>query len=672
MPPGVTGCTRPVALGILAVVMALAPVSAEPRFGLGRLEGDAGVGFELGRKRTRVDGAVESESLRTRSDERLQLRNSGAWILAPGLATASFGATFGLLQEDAAIDGQDLSRRGRLLGYSFETVLLSDMPYTLTLFANRNETVASREFGGVSDTAFTNRGGSVRLGEDSILRDLGVRHFTSTLGARQEWTGETTTVLGQSFVRDEQRTVLTYEGNKGFETADLGLRYELTALEDRVNPLGSFRAHAATLSYSLDFGPTLNRRWDSYVRYAARTGASPNTFVSVDEALRLDHAENLFTDYRYLFSRSETPAGATNAHVGTVKAQHRLYQSLTTSLTGQGTLQELDGGTRASYAGQIDLDYQRKLGGYGRLLAGTGLRYQMDEQQLRRGRIDVLDEAHTAPARLGGDAGFTLANRFVIGSSIVVVDTRGGARLPAVAGVDYVVRQDGDFTKIVPLVGSAVILSGDPLAVSYSFELDPSAKFSTTTWRTTAGLDFGWVALSLAHEQSDQSLVSERDGNFLDDRRRDGRRSARTSPTTTRSPSCTMLRWRSVAESSSTLRASRAPSGSTRTASSSAPPVTTRTRTGTRGSSAPTTASARSARPVTGCAAGAARRTRPRPRRGRRWERAHGPSAPSPPWPRTPAPAAVARTARGAGSACWPSARSRRTARSATAGRWRR
>lgn len=501
-----------------AVVFASGEVGAQPWIGLGTWDGALEFGFAWDRRETKGDSGSNTKSGTTRYDERLTVRNTGAYYLDPRLVSTSFSGSFGLFQEQDRFDKGESSTSGKLLGYTFNTAILSEKPYSAATFASRTENVISREFGGRSEISFENRGGTFRLREDSILQDLGVRNFSSVVGARQEFTKEDTRVLGQTFKRDETRTILGYEGGKGFETSDLNARYEFTDLQDQAHGPGDFRSHSAELGYSLDFGENLNRRWNSRLSYFARSGLARNTLLAADEQLRIDHYENLFTDYRYLLTRIGTDAGDTTTHTGSAKAQHRLYRNLTTAATAQASRQDLPNGEQTNYYGQLDLDYQRAVPGNGRIFAGAGARYQIDDNQIAKSRIDVVDESHTAPIPLGGNAGVLLGNPFVMVSTIVVVDTRGGARLSTTLGVDYLIVQEGDFTKIVPLAGSPVILPGDPLAVSYSFDVAPSLRFSTVSWRASLGADFRWIAMSFAHERSEQSLLSGRDGRFLDDR----------------------------------------------------------------------------------------------------------------------------------------------------------
>jgi len=505
-----------------AIMLAPVEVCAQRWIGLGNWDFSLEAGYAWDRGETKGDGGSNTKSSRTRFDERLTVRNTGAYYLDPRLVSTAFSGSFGLFQEQDRSNGNESSTSGTLLGYTFDTVILSEKPYSATIFANRNENVIlTRDFGGRSELTFENRGGIFRLREDSILEDLGVRYFSSVVGAQQEHTKENTETLGQTFRRDETRTIFNYAANKGSETSDLYFRYEFIDQQDKDQSNLNFQTHTAELGYSLDFGENLNRRWTSRLNYFTRSAAAQVTAISADEQLRIDHYEDLFTDYRYFASRIETDAGATTTQNGTARAEHRLYENLTSVAIAQATLQNLPDGKRTSYAGELDFNYQRAIPWNGRISAGAGARYQIDDNQLDTSSINVVDESHTAPNPLGGIAGFLLGNQFVIVSTIVMVDTRGGGRLPTTLGVDYLTVQEGNSTKIVPLAASPVILPGDPLAVSYSYGVAQSIRFSTVSWHALLGADFRWIAMSLAHEQSDQSLLSGQDGQFLDNRRVD-------------------------------------------------------------------------------------------------------------------------------------------------------
>ena len=507
----------------------LAPVEvfAQRLIGLGTWDGALEAGFAWDRQETNGNGSSDTWR-RTRYDERLTIRNTGAYYVDPRLVSTSFSGTFGLVQEQDHFSTGDSSTSGTLLGYTFNTVFLSEKPYSATTFASLNQNVRSLDFGGRTEYSFENRGATFRLREDSVLQDLGVPYFTSTLGARQEHTKEETTNQGQTFKRDETRWIANYEGNKGFETSDLHVRYEFVDQQDKELPTNTFQSQTADLDYSLDFGENLNRRWTSRLHYFTRNGLAGSTYLSADEELKIDHYKNLFTDYRYLLTRFENEPGTTTTQnsvtttqTAIAKIQHQLYRSLTETGTIGATLQDLPNGEHKTYAGQVNFDYDRALPWNGRITAGTAARYQIDDIQLDTSTIDVVDEPHTAPIPLGGSAGFLLNNPFVIVSTIVMVDARGGARLPTTLGVDYVIISEGDFTKIVPLATSSVIQAGDPLLVSYTYSVPQNLKYSTVFWRANLNVDFRWIGVFLSHEQSDQTLLSGQDNGFLTNRRLD-------------------------------------------------------------------------------------------------------------------------------------------------------
>jgi len=502
-----------------ATVMLMSHEScAQPLVGLGAWSGEVGLAYEQERQDTRSPGSPNLVTDRLRYDEQFSIRNQGFFIVDQRLFTGNLGLTFDLFQEHDRSDDNKKYQNGKLTGYDFDAGILNEKPYSATIFANHNENIFNRDFGGRSEVTYENHGASLHLREDSFLQDWGVPYFNATLSAREEHTQETTTVFEQRFTRNETRDITTLEANKGFVNADLGFRYEQTDVVDQARPQSAFQTQAANLTYSLDFGPTLNRQWNSRVYYLDRTDGSPVTFLTIDEQLRLNHHQDLFTDYRYLLLRHDTQFGTTTTQNGTFLVHQRLYKNLTSDYKLQGQTQDLPDGNRSNYAGQADFNYRRSLTPDHQVFARLGGRYQLDDNDLTVSRVNVVDESHTAPSPLGVGVGFTLSNPFVIASTIVVLDS---SRIAATPGVDYDIVQEGDFTKIVPIVGSLVIQPGENLFVSYAFEVAPSLRFSTASWWLSGGIDFRWIALSFSHEESDQTLLAGRDGQFLEDRRTD-------------------------------------------------------------------------------------------------------------------------------------------------------
>ena len=519
------------ALRWTAAIVCLACVGAWPRgaaaqslsdLHLGRWEGSLGFEYLVDHERLRFDDATPPTTFdRRRWSEQASVFNRGITFVDPRLAWGSLGLTLGLIQ-DRENDGEGvISHDTRLLGYELDLMFLSGLPYNARLFAHRTQRALTQPFG-YTDSTLQNFGTSLHLREDSPLRDKGWPYTSANLSFEQQRTSETTTsVIGQSFRRDETQNRLSLDGHRGFETADLDARYDFTDLHDAAFPQTDFQGHALAVNHSIDFGPTLNRRSDSRLFMYRRNGMSPTTLLTANETLSIAHRNDLATDYRYSFSHTDTQAGRTTAHEGSFEVRYKPFGNLETNAQVLATLQELSSGSRDTYGGLAGARYRYDLPWDGKLDAHANARYRVDDNRLSASAVSVVDEAQSAPSSLGAGAGFLLTQPFVVSSSIQVVDLRGGARLPAVLGLDYEVVSEGSRTRIVPLATSALIAPGDPLAVSYTYEVDPSIKFATLGHSGGVSLGFRWIDFAYDRDDSNERLLAGVDNGFLEDVRRE-------------------------------------------------------------------------------------------------------------------------------------------------------
>lgn len=493
-------------------------------FRLGTWEGILDGTTEYARQDTTTGGTPGPTFETFRTEERLSLRNAGAYFFDPRLVTFTLGGTFGLSQERLSFDSTTAKRSGTLVGYEAFIGVLSESPYSLNLFANRDQTITSQIFGGRTEIVRENRGGTL------FAKQI---YVPSTLGFRQEVQTEETRTGTVVARRDETRNILTYQGDRGWEDSEASLRYEFIDLSDRVFPNLSYQSHEGNLYYSLEFGPELNRRWDSRMRLFTRTGTAELTTATVDETLRIDHTDRLQTNYRYSLLRVETVGGATTTNVVGFNLRHRLYESLTTDFHLDTIIATLPNGERDTYRGRLDFAYTKRLPWDGRLNVGLGGGMQYDENRFRVQETFVPQEAHTAATPLA--LPIQLASPFVVVASIVVTKTAvgplpvgciapPGPPTPLVLGRDYTVRTAGDITEIVPIPCAGVIPGinpGDTIAVDYQVAVPTSLTFTTATWRADASVDYRWIRPYIIFERFDQNLVSGRDGRFLDDQRSD-------------------------------------------------------------------------------------------------------------------------------------------------------
>ncbi len=469
-------------------------------------------------------GDQHSRSQDILSEERLNLRNTGAYIFDPRLVTLSLAGSFGLFQERFTFDGDTRTSFGTLWGYDTFASVLVDQPFSLNVFANRNQSVNTRELAGRSEGTTETRGATL------FARGL---YIPSTLSFRQELLDEETRVSDVVARRSERRNIVRYEGQRGWTDSEMGLVYEFVDDTDRVFPGLSFRSHEAQANYSLDFGEELNRHWDSRLRYFTRTGLIDTTLWTADESLRLDHAENLRSDYRYLFVRNEAAAGANTTHTARASVHHRLYESLTTTATVDGVHQTFPQGEKDSIRGGLGWVYTKRLPLGGRLTAGLGGSLQYENDRFRTSEASVSQETHTAGTPFA--LAIPLSNPLVVASSVVVTKIAlgplpigcippPGPPVPLVVGTDFTLQTVGDITQIVPIPCSGATVGinpGDTIAVDYFFSVSPSLAFTTAVLHADLNVDYRWIRVFFSHDQTDQSLVSGRDGRFLSDERSD-------------------------------------------------------------------------------------------------------------------------------------------------------
>lgn len=157
-------------LGALTLCVAH-PTSAQVRWGLGRWQGDGTLFLDWERQ---DDKRSQTRYETILFQERLGLRNVGAFIFDPRFLTLNLGGSFGLSQEDGiAVTNNSLRvGNGTLYDYAFDGLFLSDGPYPVTLFANRNQTTLTQGFGGRSEVTFESRGGHLRAARGQFPQGL--------------------------------------------------------------------------------------------------------------------------------------------------------------------------------------------------------------------------------------------------------------------------------------------------------------------------------------------------------------------------------------------------------------------------------------------------------------------------------------------------------------------
>jgi hypothetical protein len=485
---------------------------------LGEWQGSLEGAYLFENQTSRSQGSPSISETRDRFDEVMKIKNNGFYLIDPRLLTGDAGLDLDLYQEqDRYSHSGGAYMDGLLWGYNFDTTFFPQSPENVTVYANQNQGVGNTTFGGHTTTDSSNYGLLAQVLEDSFLKDHGVYYFSSRLSVRQEEFDEKTTQLGSTFQLDQTRDIVDYTAEKGFQTADLKFKYEFDDEDDTGTDHLNFQTQLASLRYSLDFGPNLNRNWSSDINYYDRTGTGGqqrNLFVN--EQLRIDHNENLFSTYQYQLQDLDTQdQGSTLYQYGLFELNHRWYRNINQILDLGGLRQTISGGgdTTSYWIGGSNA-YSRALPWQGNFFLNTNGQYEITDNNIPSGLVPVIDESHIAPLN---DTPFALNNTFVLTNTIVVVDTRGGSRLPTQLNIDYDVIEIGNQTQIKRVPTSLVIQPGDPLAVSYTYQVPSSARYSTTTKEVTVGVTFPWIDLAYSYDSITETLLSGQGAQFLQD-----------------------------------------------------------------------------------------------------------------------------------------------------------
>lgn len=482
---------------------------------LGSWSGALGLNYMNGTQSMSSDNASGSKSTNSLMRETLKITNSGFYILSPRLCKGSMELDLELDQEKNGGTGSSTATKDKVIGYAVDAEFLGEKPYTASAFANRNQNQVLQSLGGRMVGTTENRGARFHLRQDSILNDWGYPWVEANLGIQEEHNSNVTTSFGHSLSSDEKSRTLDFNASKGFETADLGFNYQFNDMRNQVFNEGNFQSKAAGLNYSLDFGPTLNRRFDATLNYLTRNGAAGSTTTSNSEHLHIDHYQNLNTDYQYGFNQQTSGGISTTAQNGSFTVSHQLYQNLHTSAGVSGSRATMSNGSTTSYGGQLGQGYHHSLPGKGNFSMNWSASYQETSNALSVSSISVIDEAHNAPNPFGAGVGFLLNHSFAVATSVVVMNVRNGSRIPTTAGVDYAVINENNQITIVPLAGSLLILPGDPLVVSYNYQVDANLKYASKSSGYGMAVDYHWISVAYSHQQSAQTPLSATSSLYL-------------------------------------------------------------------------------------------------------------------------------------------------------------
>jgi hypothetical protein len=482
------------AAAVVVLVAGWQPATATAQaVGLTRIQGD--LGFGLNYENEQLSQPSGDQHLdRLYFEERVGLRGDG-FVYDPALARFTLGGQLGLFQDRVHSDtsgvSTDRSGHGLLTGYDLRLGLLGEKPYGLDVFARRSENNTRRDFAGNVKTNIDEYGAFWRL--QNIP-------FPSYLSFEQVQVKQRFTLLPTGVQQDETRRIVTYDGQRRWDTHTLTANYRFDDVSDRVRPNGDYQIHNGSVYDVWRFTDDPADYASSSVRVLQREGSIAGTTLLGHEGVHLRHSSSLATDYTYNVAYLDSPGtGSQVNQVGFAGLQYQLYRSLTSALNGNASYTELSPGHDLTYGAGGVLNYRKAVPWGGTFLAGAGLSYQIDDRDVPAGAIAAVDETHTFDAF----DEITLDNPDVILSSIVVTDQ---GHFGFALDLDYTIEQRGRRTVLHRALFGG-IAAGQTVLVSYDFQSGGRLKTAGYPINFNAGLDFEWLYLFYAGDRFRESVL---------------------------------------------------------------------------------------------------------------------------------------------------------------------
>ena len=434
-----------------------------------------GASYEFTDER-RTDGDTGTETVATNHEynEWLELDVDGS-IYNPALIAFSQYVKFEWRQLESELDEAPSTKsEGFLLGYDTRLSVLKDKPYTLDLYALRNQDTYSSPFVSRTQTDTTQYGGDLRFRYRIMPTSLSYSHSeneqegfynsTDVYDTLDAMTSVAGLVYNGSYEERKRTTDEMYTSD--VRSTDHYLRGDHYLDKTQKVRLRSLASYRRTVSDTLDYAT-----------------------AGLTERLLWKHGETLESDYQVRYQRSvwdESENRSTSARAG---VSHTLYENLVTRLSGDYVKEDFNENSETIYGGLLDLGYNRRIPG-GHLYINLSNEYEVFDRDVVERLSQITDESHVLTAGT-----VTLLNKENIDIGTIIV-TDPSRTIIYVDGIDYRVTVIERSTRISRLPLGA-IPDGGGVLVSYSYISNPSYDSGLYTQAYDARL-FLWSALTLS------------------------------------------------------------------------------------------------------------------------------------------------------------------------------
>lgn len=374
--------------------------------------------------------------------------------------------------------------------YQANIVILSQKPYTLTLFAHHLEARSWATYTGVTENSTDSYGADFALKYSLLPTTVG---FSRSSATQSSYYGSDNDV-------QEFHLLSRHRGVTGDSSLTSAYSVNKQITNDVVNEIKTLN-NTFSNQYEVTADGLINLA--SNVQYIDQNSASfQNKSLLVIENLSWQHHRNLRSRYslNYRQLESGTSDGSWTSLNGSLI--HKLYENLTTTAGITGSRNSYNGGREKVVAGLLDTAYQRTIGKWGTLNLNAGASYLCTTRVGASATTQTINEPHTLSSMME-----TFLDRSGVNIASIVVTNSDGT-LIYVKDVDYRIDSIGSSVRIsrVPLGGLA---DGQLISVSYSYTSDAAYDDALLTQNYGVALELKRsLFLTYRYMQAKQTLLA--------------------------------------------------------------------------------------------------------------------------------------------------------------------
>lgn len=410
-------------------------------------------------------------------------------LLSPQLLKGNAMLNLEWNQQSAETDDDEKSRSKFRLLYNITGQLLSKKPYPVTIIATSSSDTISQSFAPSYDSALDGLTARLAIVNNFVPSSITIdRQTLDTSGFNQNFTQTTNSFSIDANPKFGRFGAFTLGATKT-DSASTDLdRNQTTNHATATARAGGQRGWQSARG--------LSRAVSLLYSYHANEGTTSLKNQSVTGHLHWSFGKALDGSAQYLGSTSRSPLFTAQNQSGALTLTHRLFASLTTSLSLSAAKNSYNDGDTRSTGGTAGFAYHKELAGFSAYNFGYNFGYSLNERTGTVTQVNVLNEQHpippTPPRRI------TLVQPTFQADSIQVVGAQ--TLLPYPASFFTIVPEGIELTDF--FAGDTAVL------VSYIFQQDPSVTTSSLSHgiATSLGLFQGKYLLYGNARLKDQNL----------------------------------------------------------------------------------------------------------------------------------------------------------------------